>query len=181
MQKACDSAQHRWTPPGTGGGGEHARRRPRAAGAARRRRHGLPLREVWGDAKGQALREPNDTGRWGSQVTHARMHCFQRRRTTGAQPGCPLVPHPIAAALICRRSCSSATRRLDFSQQLAFEARAAFACNIARGEAGMNLAEAALQVAAEDDAIGESLQAALLRISWLRPPLAKALKLPLHC
>lgn len=37
----------------------------------------------------------------------------------------------------------------------AWEARVAFARNIARGEPGMNLAEAALQVAAEDDALGE--------------------------
>lgn len=44
--------------------------------------------------------------------------------------------------------------RLDFSEQLAAEARLAFARNVARGEAGINLAEAALQVAAEDDAIG---------------------------
>lgn len=50
---------------------------------------------------------------------------------------------------------SHPTPRIDFSEQLAFEARLAFARNIARGEAGVNLAEAALQVAAEDDAIGE--------------------------
>jgi hypothetical protein len=35
----------------------------------------------------------------------------------------------------------------------AWRARRAFAQNVARGESGINLAEAALQVAAEDDAL----------------------------
>ena len=46
--------------------------------------------------------------------------------------------------------------RLDFSDQLAFAARAALAANVARGEAGVDLAAAALQVAAEDDAVASS-------------------------
>jgi hypothetical protein len=45
-------------------------------------------------------------------------------------------------------------RRTDHSERLAAEARLAFAANVARGEAGVDLAEAALQIAAEDDAIG---------------------------
>lgn len=44
--------------------------------------------------------------------------------------------------------------RTDFSVQLASNARVAFAENISRGEAGMHVAAAALQIAAEDDAIG---------------------------
>ncbi|KAG1677963.1 hypothetical protein FOA52_001381 [Chlamydomonas sp. UWO 241] len=44
-------------------------------------------------------------------------------------------------------------RRADMSQLHAYTARWRFGRNIVRGEAGMNLAEAALLVAAEDDAI----------------------------
>lgn len=40
------------------------------------------------------------------------------------------------------------------SAQHAYEARRAFALCVARGEAGVNLAEAALHIAAEDDALG---------------------------
>lgn len=47
-------------------------------------------------------------------------------------------------------------RRTDFSDDLAREARAAFAANVAGGEAAVDLAAAALQVAAEDDAIASS-------------------------
>ena len=39
------------------------------------------------------------------------------------------------------------------SEVHAWRARRAFAENVARGESGINLAEAALQVAAEDDAL----------------------------
>lgn len=44
-------------------------------------------------------------------------------------------------------------RRADFSDLHAFEARQAFVKNIASGEAGINLADAALAIAAEDDAL----------------------------
>ncbi|CAL8467605.1 g7143 [Coccomyxa elongata] len=44
-------------------------------------------------------------------------------------------------------------RRVDMSEIFAWQARRAFVINVARGESGINLAEAALQVAAEDDAI----------------------------
>ena len=44
-------------------------------------------------------------------------------------------------------------RRIDFSELHAFEARRAFVQNIARGESAISVAEAALQIAAEDDAI----------------------------
>ena len=47
--------------------------------------------------------------------------------------------------------------RTDYAHELAAAARHAFAINVARGEAGVRLAEAALQIAAEDDAIGGSL------------------------
>ena len=43
--------------------------------------------------------------------------------------------------------------RIDHSEVHAFEARRAFSNNIAQGEAALNVAEAALQIAAEDDAI----------------------------
>lgn len=43
--------------------------------------------------------------------------------------------------------------RADFSDLHAFEARQAFVKNIASGEAGINLADAALAIAAEDDAL----------------------------
>lgn len=43
--------------------------------------------------------------------------------------------------------------RIDLSEVHAFEARRAFSNNIAQGEAALNVAEAALQIAAEDDAI----------------------------
>ncbi len=43
--------------------------------------------------------------------------------------------------------------RVDLSEQHAYEARQALLQNAARGEARMNLAQAAFQVAAEDDAI----------------------------
>lgn len=46
-------------------------------------------------------------------------------------------------------------RRVDDSELHAFQARLAFAQQLSRGEGGMRLAEAALQVAAEDDAIGK--------------------------
>jgi hypothetical protein len=81
-------------------------------------------------------------------------------------------------------------RRLDFAEQLAFDARVAFARNLARGEAGMHLAEAALQVAAEDDAIGAgalragfawaSCAAALCRRLWRAGCGALPLSLPLQ-
>ena len=48
------------------------------------------------------------------------------------------------SALLCRA---------DFSDLHAFEARRAFVRNIASGEAGINLADAALAIAAEDDAL----------------------------
>lgn len=44
-------------------------------------------------------------------------------------------------------------RRADFSDVHSFEARQAFVRNIASGEAGINLADAAFQIAAEDDAL----------------------------
>ncbi len=44
--------------------------------------------------------------------------------------------------------------RLDFSAELAWEARREFAACLAAGEAALPLARAALLVAAEDDAIG---------------------------
>lgn len=44
-------------------------------------------------------------------------------------------------------------RRADFSEVHAFEARKAFVQNIAHGEAAINLADAAFQIAAEDDAL----------------------------
>lgn len=44
-------------------------------------------------------------------------------------------------------------RRADFSEVHSFEARQAFVRNIAHGEAGINLADAAFQIAAEDDAL----------------------------
>lgn len=44
---------------------------------------------------------------------------------------------------------------MDFSDELAAEARCQFAACLAQGEAAMPLARAALLVAAEDDAIGE--------------------------
>ena len=43
--------------------------------------------------------------------------------------------------------------RADFSDVHSFEARQAFVRNIASGEAGINLADAAFQIAAEDDAL----------------------------
>ena len=43
--------------------------------------------------------------------------------------------------------------RADFSEVHSFEARQAFVRNIAHGEAGINLADAAFQIAAEDDAL----------------------------
>lgn len=43
--------------------------------------------------------------------------------------------------------------RADFSDLHAFEARQAFVQNIASGEAGINLADAALSICAEDDAL----------------------------
>lgn len=43
--------------------------------------------------------------------------------------------------------------RADFSDLHAFEARQAFVQNIASGEAGINLADAALAISAEDDAL----------------------------
>ena len=46
-----------------------------------------------------------------------------------------------------------ATCRIDMSEQHAFEARQSLLRNVSRGEARMNLADAALQIAAEDDAI----------------------------
>jgi hypothetical protein len=44
--------------------------------------------------------------------------------------------------------------RTDYSRELAAAARHGFAVNIARGESGVRLAEAALLISAEDDAIG---------------------------
>ncbi|KAK9909325.1 hypothetical protein WJX75_000539 [Coccomyxa subellipsoidea] len=44
-------------------------------------------------------------------------------------------------------------RRVDMSEINAWKARRAFVTNVACGDSGMNLAEAALQVAAEDDAL----------------------------
>ncbi|CAK0760877.1 hypothetical protein CVIRNUC_002808 [Coccomyxa viridis] len=44
-------------------------------------------------------------------------------------------------------------RRVDLAEVHAWEARRAFVETVAKGESGINLAEAALQVAAEDDAI----------------------------
>ena len=43
--------------------------------------------------------------------------------------------------------------RADFSEIHSYEARLAFVNNIAHGEAGINLADAAFQIAAEDDAL----------------------------
>lgn len=43
--------------------------------------------------------------------------------------------------------------RADFSDLHAYEARQAFVQNIASGEAGINLADAALAISAEDDAL----------------------------
>lgn len=43
--------------------------------------------------------------------------------------------------------------RADFSDLHAFEARQAFVQNLASGEAGINLADAALAICAEDDAL----------------------------
>ena len=45
-------------------------------------------------------------------------------------------------------------RRVDFSEAHAWEARQAFLANVAAGEAALDLADAALQIAAEDDALG---------------------------
>lgn len=60
----------------------------------------------------------------------------------------------------CIKCCTSSAHvdvlplpRADFSDLHAFEARQAFVKNIASGEAGINLAEAALAIAAEDDAL----------------------------
>ncbi|GMH45123.1 hypothetical protein BSKO_13080 [Bryopsis sp. KO-2023] len=44
-------------------------------------------------------------------------------------------------------------RRLDFTQQLAFNARKEFARNLSKGDACMDLALAAVHIAAEDDAL----------------------------
>ena len=45
-------------------------------------------------------------------------------------------------------------RRVDFSETHAYQARAALVENLRRGEGGVDLADAALQIAAEDDALG---------------------------
>lgn len=55
--------------------------------------------------------------------------------------------------------------RADMSSLHAYSARWHFVGNIAKGEPGMRLAEAALLVAAEDDAIGECAPCALPRVS----------------
>ncbi|GAB4816397.1 hypothetical protein N2152v2_003443 [Parachlorella kessleri] len=47
----------------------------------------------------------------------------------------------------------SGLRTVDFSEVHAYEARMAFLRNISRGEAAVDLADAALQIAAEDDAL----------------------------
>lgn len=50
-------------------------------------------------------------------------------------------------------------RRVDYSAELASEARVEFARCLAAGEANIPLARAALLIAAEDDAIGALLPA----------------------
>ena len=55
--------------------------------------------------------------------------------------------NPAAAQIPCR---------VDFSSVHAYEARQAFLACIAEGEAAVDLAAAALHVAAEDDALGAS-------------------------
>lgn len=44
---------------------------------------------------------------------------------------------------------------MDFSSKLAYDARRAFAENLSRGDASMDLALAALQIVAEDDALSK--------------------------
>jgi hypothetical protein len=47
--------------------------------------------------------------------------------------------------------------RVDYSLQHAFQARHDFLLSVAAGEAAIDLAAAALHIAAEDDALGEAL------------------------
>lgn len=60
-------------------------------------------------------------------------------------------------------------RREDMSEQHAREARMAFLQCLSRGEGALDLAEAALQVAAEDDALGELFCHSSSSIAALRP------------
>ncbi len=50
-------------------------------------------------------------------------------------------------------SCGQSGDRVDHSEVHAFDARRAFLLNISQGESALSVAEAALQIAAEDDAI----------------------------
>lgn len=63
--------------------------------------------------------------------------------------------------------------RQDLSAQHAYLARQAFSRCVAKGETGVNLAEAALHISSEDDALGKALghmQACFLLISWPAKP-----------
>lgn len=55
-----------------------------------------------------------------------------------------------------RVSCCFLNCRVDFSAHLSHEARRSLALNMQKGDACMDLALAALQIAAEDDALGGS-------------------------
>ena len=60
----------------------------------------------------------------------------------------PITPPPNTNPLITRH------HRVDYSAVHAHAARQALLRNLARGEAAVDLADAALQIAAEDDALG---------------------------
>jgi hypothetical protein len=56
---------------------------------------------------------------------------------------------------------------VDYSAQHAFQARQAFLRSIEAGEAAINLAEASLHIAAEDDALGKRALCWVLMWRWV--------------